>query len=102
MPTKTKYELKKGVATRKAFGDALLELGRKDERVVVCDADISKSTMTHMFHSEFPERFFSCGIAEANMVAIGAGLAAGRGMCSARFMAAAARRSHRKTATAIT
>jgi transketolase len=76
MPTKTKYELKQGVATRKAFGDALLELGRKDERVVVCDADISKSTMTHMFQSEFPERFFSCGIAEANMVAIGAGLAA--------------------------
>ncbi len=75
MPTKSKFGLKKGVATRKAFGDALLELGKREDRVVVCDADISKSTMTHMFHEVFPERFFSCGIAEANMVAVGAGLA---------------------------
>jgi transketolase len=42
---------------------------------VVCDADLSKSTMTTYFAKEFPERFFSCGIAEANMVAIGCGLA---------------------------
>src|SRR5919106_668144 len=75
MPTKTKYELKLGVATREAFGRALAELGRENADVVVCDADLSKSTMTHTFAKEFPERFFSCGIAEANMVAIGAGLA---------------------------
>jgi transketolase len=75
MPTKTKYELKLGMATREAFGRALLELGRENKDVVVCDADLSKSTMTHFFAKEFPERFFSCGIAEANMVAIGAGLA---------------------------
>jgi len=74
MPAKTEFKM--GVATRVAFGDTLLELARKDERIVVCDADISKSTMTHKFHQEFPERFFSCGIAEANMVSIGAGLAA--------------------------
>ena len=70
-----KFELKNGPATRVAFGEALLELAREDDRIVVCDADISKSTMTNAFAQEFPERFFSCGIAEANMVAIGAGLA---------------------------
>jgi len=72
----TKLELKMGAATRAAFGNALLELAKKDSNIVVCDADISKSTMTVKFAEEFPERFFSCGIAEANMVAIGAGLAA--------------------------
>ena len=76
MPANTKFELKMGVATRAAFGDTLLELARKDNNIVVCDADISKSTMTHKFSQEFPARFFSCGIAEANMVSIGAGLAA--------------------------
>lgn len=75
MPTKTKYELKPGAATREAFGKALAELGRENKNVVVCDADLSKSTHTHLFAKEFPERFFQCGIAEANMVAIGAGLA---------------------------
>src|SRR3977135_2619954 len=75
MATKTKYELKTGVATREAFGRALAELGRENKDVVVCDADLSKSTMTLYFQKEFPERFFECGIAEANMVAIGAGLA---------------------------
>src|ERR1700752_5359240 len=80
MPTPTqtervKYELKLGPATREAFGKALVELGRENKDVVVCDADLSKSTMTHNFAKEFPNRFFECGIAEANMVAIGAGLA---------------------------
>jgi len=75
MATKTKYELKTGVATREAFGRALVELGRENKDVVVCDADLSKSTMTLYFQKEFPDRFFECGIAEANMVAIGAGLA---------------------------
>src|SRR6266498_4147413 len=75
MATKTKYELKLGVATREAFGKALVELGRQNQDVVVCDADLSKSTFTNLFQKEFPERFFECGIAEANMIAIGAGLA---------------------------
>jgi len=51
-------------------------LGRENDQVVVLDADLSKSTFTHLFAKEFPERFIECGIAEANMVAIGAGLAA--------------------------
>jgi transketolase len=75
MPANTKFELKMGAATREAFGRAVVEAGKEDPRVVVCDADLSKSTMTTYFAKEFPERFFECGIAEANMVALGAGLA---------------------------
>src|ERR1051325_10515726 len=79
MPVETKprtqYELKPGPATREAFGRALVELGRENKDIVVCDADLSKSTMTAYFAKEFPERFISCGIAEANMVGIGCGLA---------------------------
>lgn len=70
-----KFELKPGAATREAFGRALVELGRENKDVVVCDADLSKSTMTTYFAKEFPDRFFSCGIAESNMVGIGCGLA---------------------------
>src|SRR5881296_374117 len=75
MAIRTRFELKTGMATREAFGKALVEVGKADPNVVVCDADLSKSTFTSLFAKEFPERFFSCGIAEANMVAIGAGLA---------------------------
>jgi transketolase len=75
MPAQTKYELKPGAATREAFGRALVELGRENKDIVVCDADLSKSTMTTYFAKEFPDRFFSFGIAEANMVAAGAGMA---------------------------
>jgi transketolase len=75
MALRTKFENKLGAATREAFGKALVELGRENRDVVVCDADLSKSTYTSGFQKEFPERFFQCGIAEANMVAIGAGLA---------------------------
>jgi transketolase len=75
MPAKTKFEIKLGPATREAFGRALVELGRENRDIVVCDADLSKSTMTTYFEKEFPDRFVSCGIAEANMTAIGAGLA---------------------------
>src|SRR6476469_8964659 len=75
MPAQTKYELKPGSATREAFGRALVERGRENKDIVVCDADLSKSTMTTYFAKEFPERFFSFGIAEANMAAAGCGLA---------------------------
>jgi transketolase len=76
MPAKTKFEVKLGAATREAFGRTLVELGRENKDIVVCDADLSKSTMTTYFAKEFPDRFFSCGIAESNMTGIGAGLAA--------------------------
>jgi transketolase len=75
MPAQTKFEVKLGGATREAFGRALVELGRENNDIVCCDADLSKSTMTTYFAKEFPDRFFSFGIAEANMVAAGCGMA---------------------------
>jgi len=62
-------------ATREAFGDALLELGGKNPAVVALDADLSKSTMTLAFAKKYPERHIELGIAEQNMVGVGAGLA---------------------------
>jgi transketolase len=75
MPLQTKFESKPGAATREAFGRELVELGRENKDIVVCDADLSKSTMTTYFAKEFPDRFFSFGIAEADMVASGCGMA---------------------------
>jgi len=63
-------------STRETYGRALLELGRANPDIVVLDADLSKSTMTHLFAREFPRRFFDCGVAEQNMIGIAAGLAA--------------------------
>jgi transketolase len=66
-------------ASRAAFGEALLELGARDERIVTLDADLSKSTMTVKFAKTYPQRAFNVGIAESNMIGVGAGLAlAGR------------------------
>ena len=66
-------------ASRAAFGEALLELGARDERIVALDADLSKSTMTVKFAKAYPQRHFNLGIAESNMIGMGAGLAlAGR------------------------
>jgi transketolase len=62
-------------ATRKSFGQALLELGGVDESIVVLDADLSKSTMSKMFADKYPGRFFEMGISEANMIGVGAGFA---------------------------
>lgn len=64
-----------GKATRVAYGEALVELGKSDPAMVVLDADLSKSTQSHLFGKAFPERFFNIGIAEANMAAIAAGMA---------------------------
>jgi len=75
METKTKFDLKIGMATREAFGKALVELGRENKDIVALDADLSKSTFTSLFAKEFPERFIECGIAEANLIAIASGLA---------------------------
>ena len=66
-------EIKK--ATRESYGEALLELGKENENVVVLDADLSTATKTNMFAKEFPNRFFDMGIAEANMMGTAAGLA---------------------------
>ncbi len=62
-------------ATRVAFGETLARLGEENPDIVVLDADLSKSTMTEYFAKKFPDRFFDVGIAEGNMVGMGAGLA---------------------------
>ena len=62
------------IATREAYGKALVELGAVNDKVVVLDADLASATMTKHFKAAYPERFFDCGIAEANMMNIGAGL----------------------------
>ncbi len=63
-------------ATRDGYGRALVELGREHSDIVVLDADLAASTKTGMFKKEFPDRHFDCGIAEGNMVAAAAGMAA--------------------------
>ena len=65
---------KKKIATREAYGNALAEFGG-DERILVLDADLSKSTKTECFKKKYPERFINMGIAEANMISTAAGLA---------------------------
>jgi transketolase len=69
------FELKMGAATREAYGQALVEVGRANPNVVGLDADLMKSTYSVKFAKEFPGRFFTVGIAEANMVGIAGGLA---------------------------
>jgi transketolase len=62
-------------ASRAAFGEALLDLGARDERIVTVDADLSKSTMTAKFAKTYPSRAFNVGIAESGMIGLAAGLA---------------------------
>ena len=62
-------------STRRAYGEALVELGELKEEVVVLDADLSKSTYTNIFAKKFPHRFFNMGISECKMISCAAGLA---------------------------
>lgn len=74
------------MATRQAYGKALVELGEKYPELVVMDADLSKSTMTAEFGKAYPERFFNMGIAEQNLYASAAGLAlSGKTVCASTF-----------------
>lgn len=66
-------EVKK-IATRESYGNALVELGKAHNEVVVLDADLAAATKTGIFKKEFPERHIDCGIAECNMMGIAAGL----------------------------
>ena len=68
-------EVKK-IATRDSYGNALVELGKAHDNLVVLDADLAAATKTGTFKKEFPERHIDCGIAESNMMGIAAGLAA--------------------------
>ena len=67
-------EVKK-IATRESYGNALVELGKLHDDVVVLDADLAGATKTGMFKKAFPERFIDCGIAEGNMIGVAAGIA---------------------------
>ncbi|EGT2201398.1 transketolase family protein [Clostridioides difficile] len=62
------------MATREAYGKALVKLGQINDNVVVLDADLSKSTKTHDFYKAFPDRFFNMGIAEQNLIGAACGL----------------------------
>jgi len=62
---------------REVYGQTLAEIGAENDRIVVLDADVSASTRSIVFAEKFPHRFFNCGIAEANMAAMAAGLAHG-------------------------
>ena len=61
---------------RGSYGEALVELGKKNDKVVVLDADLAHATFTGTFQKEFPDRFFNVGIAEANLVDMSVGMAA--------------------------
>ena len=67
-------EVKK-IATRESYGKALVELGKEHDNLVVLDADLAGATKTGEFKKAYPDRFFDCGIAEANLMGIAAGLA---------------------------
>jgi transketolase len=71
-----KWKIGDRVQTRNAYGEALLELGRRRKDVAVLDSDLQRSNMTYGFGQENPERFFDMGIAEADMVCTAAGMAA--------------------------
>ena len=64
----------KKIATRESYGNALVELGKEHENLVVLDADLAGATKTSVFKKAFPERHFDCGIAESDMIGAAAGL----------------------------
>lgn len=81
------------IATREAYGNALAEFGG-DQRIVVLDADLSKSTKTDTFKKKYPERFLNMGIAEGNMMSVAAGLATcGKTVFASTFAVFAAERA---------
>lgn len=82
------------MATRQAYGKALVELGAENPNLVVMDADLSKSTMTAEFSKAYPERFFNMGIAEQNLYGAATGLAlSGKVVCASTFAMFAAGRA---------
>ena len=89
-------------ATRESFGEALRDLANENPNIVVLDADLAASTKTATFQKAHPERFFDCGIAEANMVSIAAGLAAcGKIPFAASFAMFAAGRAYEQVRNSV-
>lgn len=92
----------KSVATRAAFGSALVELGKIRDDFIVMDADLAAATQTGMFKKAFPERFYDCGIAEQNMMGIAAGIAAtGKKVVVSSFAMFAAGRAYEQVRNSI-
>ena len=82
-------------ASRESYGEALVELGKENENVVVLDADLSTATKTNLFAKQYPTRFLDMGIAEANMIGTSAGLAScGKVVYASTFAAFAAGRAY--------
>lgn len=93
--------MQKKIATREAYGNALAEIG-EDNRILVMDADLSKSTKTEVFKKKYPERFFNMGIAEANMMSAAAGLAScGKVVFASTFAMFAAGRAFEQVRNSI-
>lgn len=90
------------IATRDSYGNALVELGKEKENLVVLDADLAAATKTGIFKKAFPERHIDCGIAEANMTGIAAGLSAcGKVPFISTFAMFAAGRAYEQVRNAI-
>lgn len=68
-------DINKKIATRASYGEKLAELGEKNKKIVVLDADLSEATKTNLFAKKFPKRFFDMGISEQDMMSTAAGLA---------------------------
>lgn len=83
------------IATRQSYGEALVELGKANEEIVVLDADLSTATKTNLFAKQFPERFFNVGIAEQDLIGTSAGLSTfGKIPYASTFAAFAAGRAY--------
>lgn len=92
----------KKIATRESYGNALVELGKKYENLVVLDADLAGATKTGLFLKEFPERHIDCGIAECNMMGIAAGLStAGKVPFASTFAMFASGRAYEQVRNSI-
>jgi len=86
--------LEKTKATRQSYGEALAELGKINQNVVVLDADLSEATKTNIFAKEFPDRFFDMGISEQDMISTASGFATtGKIPYASTFAIFAARKS---------
>ena len=89
-------------ATRESYGEALRDFAETYENLVVLDADLAAATKTGIFKKAYPERFFDCGIAEANMMGVAAGLAAsGKIPFASTFAMFAAGRAYKSFGTPL-
>ncbi len=94
--------VQKRIATRDSYGEALVELGRLHDDIVVLDADLAESTRTGKFQAVFPERHIDCGIAEENMMSMAAGIAStGKTVFASSFAMFATERAFEQIRTSV-